>query len=1143
MRGAPTALSVLAVAIAAVMALSAFSSGLAPRSTLRPAAPASGPAPGPATFSGTGLPSLDPDDAKFFGVAGSGLSTLEGVKIVLHVGLPGGTTTFTVGLFDGDVGGSWDDGTTPFSYKLYKDPLKNGTTAKLVDTISSSSAADDNWYDKTYTADGEAKAPSGNYFYRLESTWTSGTPSGSYNNFKVRTSGQISIAAGQDFGFGAGPQDAGPGGDPWVGSGDPNPGEPNDPGANSYDGQFTYYFYVPTKLTSILFRDGDNDRADDTDDPNTPNTDPDGPGPAVPEGVNPGAPADGPSGPCCNVDPSIYYDILDPQSHLFTNNNPSGNTEWENFIIGNSASNPDVTVTYELAAGLWRYAAHGMDAHNLNVLRSTYEIYSTTDVPLTVSPAPSVEPDHTTHSPDNTTVYFSHNVTNEGALDDFDLTAVSNHGWAAAVYADSNGNGVLDPGEPKITTTGPMAPGQVLPIVVELKIPDLTTGATDITTVTASSRTEWAVQDTATDTTITNSSPDAVLKAPGVVPEGTAVTLDASDSSDPDGDPLQFRWDFQGDGVWDTAWSPNATATYTWGDDIIVDPAVEVFDGEFTSNASTEVTVLNVAPSAEVTFDLNGKEGTAGDEGGVSVSLHVTDPGSDEVDYTIDFVGVHTTTGRDCNPVCPDPYPSPEVDPSDFVTGSGPWTYGDNGLFELHIVVTDDDGGVTSIDATVSIENLPPSLTVSPPSLVNADEGSQVTLAASASDPGSDDLTFAWAWQYGPTDVHTFFNDGLGPDPLPSPSGTWPFEASDSSSFTYGDDGTYTVSLTVTDDDGGSIAYTTTVDVLNVAPTVDAGPDQSSLEASALSFTFTFTDPGFDFPPAGTVEDFAATIDWGYGPPEAASVVEVPGSAGVPTTGTVTATHVYGDDGEFTVTVTVCDDDGGCGSDSLTVSVGNVAPILGDVQAYVAGDLTLRVAGEKWHDVRMDLVWNDGVTGTVGVTRYPGSPDDQSATIASVRLQLLGDFRIVVYYTPDDDPVNGQPNGANPVWVIIRTPDGAEVRLHHTFNVRHPATWVWTITDLAPDLVGLPITFNATAGDIGSDDLTFTWDWGDGTPATATTHFNDGVGPDPFPSPEVNPITATDLATHAFAAGAHTITLTVTDDDGGTVSMSLTLSF
>src|SRR5437899_12740201 len=92
--------------------------------------------PGPQPlYSGTGLPTLDPDDAKFFGVAGSGQSTLEGVSIVLYIGVPAGTPTFSVGLFDGDVGGTWDGGSASFSYKIYKAPLKNDTTTMPVDTI------------------------------------------------------------------------------------------------------------------------------------------------------------------------------------------------------------------------------------------------------------------------------------------------------------------------------------------------------------------------------------------------------------------------------------------------------------------------------------------------------------------------------------------------------------------------------------------------------------------------------------------------------------------------------------------------------------------------------------------------------------------------------------------------------------------------------------------------------------------------------------------------------------------------------------------------------------------------------------------------------------------------------------------------
>src|SRR3990172_10461029 len=153
----------------------------------------------------------------------------------------------------------------------------------------------------------------------------------------------------------------------------------------------------------------------------------------------------------------------------------------------------------------------------------------------------------------------------------------------------------------------------------------------------------------------------------------------------------------------------------------------------------------------------------------------------------------------------------------------------------------------------------------------------------------------------------------------------------------------------------------------------------------------------------------------------------------------------------------------------------------------------------------MPLLGTAGVTGTARVVRYPGSPDRQTGTISGARLRLLGSFAIVLYYTPADDPVNGQPNGANPVWVILTMPDGPEVRLHHTFNVQHPSTWTWAIDDGRPYLVSQRITFDATASDVGSAAVTLIWDFGDGA-GIATTFYNNGVSPDPYASPEVNPI-------------------------------------
>jgi len=101
----------------------------------------------------------------------------------------------------------------------------------------------------------------------------------------------------------------------------------------------------------------------------------------------------------------------------------------------------------------------------------------------------------------------------------------------------------------------------------------------------------------------------------------------------------------------------------------------------------------------------------------------------------------------------------------------------------------------------------------------------------------------------------------------------------------------------------------------HIAPTVQAGNDRSIDEGSALFLgPATFTDPD-------TSDTHTATIDWGDGTPaENGRVTESTGS------GSVSGSHVYGDDGTFIVTVTVTDDDDKVGSDTLTITVRNVAP-------------------------------------------------------------------------------------------------------------------------------------------------------------------------------------------------------------------------
>ncbi|HTD80534.1 MAG TPA: hypothetical protein VK723_00145, partial [Thermoplasmata archaeon] len=84
-------LRAIAFIAAAVMVLGAVAAGRPAHSEGMSSGTLSVPGPTP-KYSGTGLPSLDPDDAKFFGVAGTDLDTLSDVKIVTFIGVPSGTS-------------------------------------------------------------------------------------------------------------------------------------------------------------------------------------------------------------------------------------------------------------------------------------------------------------------------------------------------------------------------------------------------------------------------------------------------------------------------------------------------------------------------------------------------------------------------------------------------------------------------------------------------------------------------------------------------------------------------------------------------------------------------------------------------------------------------------------------------------------------------------------------------------------------------------------------------------------------------------------------------------------------------------------------------------------------------------------------
>ncbi|WP_455393077.1 PKD domain-containing protein [[Eubacterium] cellulosolvens] len=354
-----------------------------------------------------------------------------------------------------------------------------------------------------------------------------------------------------------------------------------------------------------------------------------------------------------------------------------------------------------------------------------------------------------------------------------------------------------------------------------------------------------------------NNPPEADAGGPYEVDEGTEITFDASDSSDPDEDELEYRWDFNNDDTWDTVYSTDPTAKYTWYDDYSGTVKVEVYDGEDTDTDTASVTVNNVAPTANAGGPYSGAEGSA-----ITISGSATDPGTDTFSYAwdLDDDGFY----------------------DDSTIQNPSWTWYDNGVYNIKLKVTDDDGGWDIDTSSVTVNN------VAPTADAGADkmgvEPSPFTFTGSHTDPGTlDTHTYEWDFDY---DGTTFDVDATG----------------NGVSHTWLDDFYGTVALRVTDDDGGWSIDTCSVTVNNVAPTVNAGPDQSVAVGEPVNFDGKFEDPG--------TKD-THTIEWNFGD-------------GTTTTGTLTPTHEYQSIGTYTVTLKVTDDDGGVGSDTLKITVKSI---------------------------------------------------------------------------------------------------------------------------------------------------------------------------------------------------------------------------
>src|SRR5262249_52758464 len=271
------------------------------------------------------------------------------------------------------------------------------------------------------------------------------------------------------------------------------------------------------------------------------------------------------------------------------------------------------------------------------------------------------------------------------------------------------------------------------------------------------------------------------------------------------------------------------------------------------------------------------------------------------------------------------------------------------------LTVTDKDGGVGTDTAVITVNNVAPTASAGGNQTVN--EGNSVALTGTVSDPGALD-TFTYNWHVVSTNGQAI-SDGTGRN----------------FSFTPRDNGTYTVTFTVTDKDGGVGTDTAVITVNNVAPTVNAGPDGTAVESAPtvgapnpndFVGSGSFSDPGAD--------TWTATVDYGDG-----SGAQ-PLSLGADKT--FNLRHTYQQPGVFTVTVTVTDKDGGVGTDTLQVTVQNLPPAFAGQanQSASRGVLTSFDLGRfgdgafdgpwavdiNWGDGSAHTTWSQAVSGSLG---------------------------------------------------------------------------------------------------------------------------------------------------------------------------------
>ena len=336
--------------------------------------------------------------------------------------------------------------------------------------------------------------------------------------------------------------------------------------------------------------------------------------------------------------------------------------------------------------------------------------------------------------------------------------------------------------------------------------------------------------------------------------------------------------------------------TYTTAGDYSVVVTVADDDGSPALSETIALTVSGAAPVVTIEdAPANVTEGQA-----VALTSTMTDedgiPGTTTYTYvwhvTKDGVAYGTNGNSDSYTFTPD----------------------DNGVYVVTLSVTDSDSLTGVAEQTITVGDVAPTMDTT----LNAaaiDENGTTVLSGTLYDPSTVDTAAGYgleiAWGDG-TQTFTLGNttltsatDGIDWDPS---TGVFSVEHQYLDNPSTGT--TYTINATATNKDA-SIVSAQVITVSNVAAVVSNLPSGNALEVEEDA---TYTVSGVTYTDVGTLDTHTATINWGDG--SAASVLTITTKGQLPT-----ASHVFADDGTYTVTITVTDKDGAATVKSFNVEV------------------------------------------------------------------------------------------------------------------------------------------------------------------------------------------------------------------------------